>query len=144
MLKINATILRATWTIAVELHAWCPNFTAPKNATQLILVQQPPSGKLLSFYSGKRRSPFKRKGKKKVGKDPISANFTSGISLRKYFHVLPLTQHWGLILHNSLKCLVTPCFFYIFSNIYLWCKAVPNISNFSPVEVSHANSSIYL
>ena len=35
-------------------------------------------------------------------------------------------------------------FFYIFSNIYLWCKDVPNISDFSPVEESHVNSSIYL
>ena len=31
-----------------------------------------------------------------------------------------------------------------FSNIYPWCKAVPNISDFSPVEASHVNSSIYL
>ena len=48
-----------------------------------------------------------------------------------------------LIQHNSLKHLVTPCFFYIFSNIYPWCKPVPNISDFSSVEVNHANSSIY-
>ena len=52
------------------------------------------------------------------------------------------------MLHNSLKHLVTLCFFYyffyIFSNIYPSFKAVPNISDFSPVEASHANSGIYL
>ena len=76
----------------------------------------------------------------------MHANVTNGISMKIIF--VFLTVYLNIFVIDFALCdliqLLTFWNIYISSNIYAWCKALPNISDFPQVEASHANGSIYL